>query len=113
MSNKLVCVTTVAAAVGLGTLIAAVPTSFVPDSTFRGSSLEGWHTLGEAGWRAQNGEIIGTPKSARGGWLVLDRSYQDIAFFASFRCTGDCKTGVLLRAQKTDTGMKEIGRAHV
>jgi hypothetical protein len=64
--------------------------------------------LGQAGWRAEKGELIGTPKSASGGWLVLDRSYQDIGFFASFRCTGSCRTGVLLRAQKTANGMKGI-----
>jgi len=39
---------------------------------------------------------------------VLDRSCQDIGFFASFRCEGNCNTGVLLRAQKTATGMKGI-----
>ena len=39
---------------------------------------------------------------------MLDSSYQDIGFFASFRCAGNCRTGVLLRAQKTETGMKGI-----
>jgi len=39
---------------------------------------------------------------------VLDRGYQDIEFAASFRCTGACKTGVLLRAGKDAQGMKGI-----
>jgi len=41
---------------------------FVPDSTFSGSTLAGWHTLGAAQWKAQNGELVGTA-SGGGGWL--------------------------------------------
>ena len=63
---------------------------------------------GASRWRAENGEIIGTPKQPGGGWLVLDRPYQDVALYASFRCTGGCKTGVLFRAEKTPEGMKGI-----
>jgi hypothetical protein len=82
--------------------------TFHPDVTFKGSTLSGWHTLGSAAWRAQDGEITGVP-GAGGGWLVLDRSYQDVALFASFRCAPGCRTGVLLRAEKTpDGGMKGI-----
>ncbi len=54
----------------------------------------------------EKGEIVGTPKTPGGGWLVLDKSYQDTGFFASFRCMGGCKTGVMLRAEKTADGMK-------
>ncbi len=86
----------------------AVGPSFHPDYKFTGSTLDGWHTVGPAEWRAENGEIIGTPKQGRGGWLVLDRSYQDIGVYTQFRCTGACETGVLLRAEKTPTGMKGI-----
>ena len=46
--------------------------TFVPDWTFKGSSLTGWHVLGAADWKAVDGELVGTPKSADGGWLVLD-----------------------------------------
>jgi hypothetical protein len=91
----------------LGSLIFAASQNFVPDVVFQGSSLNGWHKLGQADWRAENGEIIGTPKEG-GGWLVLDKGYQDIAFYASVRCAGACKTGVLLRAEKTPDGMKGI-----
>ena len=95
-----------------GLLVASVfgfgPT-FTPDATFKGSSLTGWHALGQADWRAQNGEIVGTAKhGGDGGWLVLDRSYQDVGFYASFRCAGGCKTGVLFRAEKTPEGMKGV-----
>ena len=37
-------------------------------------------------WRAQNGEIVATPKSADGGWLVLNQSFQDVQLAASVRC---------------------------
>ena len=82
--------------------------TFVPDWTFKGSTLTGWKTLGQADWRAADGELIGTPKSPEGGWLVLDRSFQDVEFGADFKCTEGCKTGVLLRAEKTQAGMKGV-----
>lgn len=77
---------------------------FRPDTTFSGSVLTGWKPLGEAKWVAREGEITGTGT----GWLVSEKSWQDVGFFARFRCTGECKTGVLLRVQKTATGMKGI-----
>ena len=84
----------------------AVGPSFIPDHTFTGSSLTGWHTVGQAEWRAENGEIIGKPTAESGGWLVLDRSYQDVALYAEFECSSGCQTGVLFRAEKTGSGMK-------
>jgi hypothetical protein len=78
--------------------------SFVPDAKFAGSQLAGWHTLGQAEWSAENGEIIGKG-TAGSGWLVLDHSYQDTGFYAAFRCTGACDTGVLLRMAKTADGI--------
>lgn len=82
--------------------------SFHPDATLNGPALTGWHTLGSAAWRIDNGELVGTPAQATGGWLVLDRALQDVAVFASFRCAQGCETGVLLRAEKTPSGMKGI-----
>src|SRR5450631_2927170 len=81
--------------------------SFHPDTTLSGSSLTGWHTFGPAEWRAENGELVATTKQG-GGWLVLDHSYQDVGVYTQFRCTGGCETGVLLRAERTPTGMKGI-----
>jgi len=83
------------------------PTTFFPDETFSGSRLTGWHPLGEAKWSASNGEIV-ADTSAGGGWLMMDKSYQDVSFFASFRCGGDCQTGVLFRAEKTPQGFKGV-----
>jgi hypothetical protein len=85
----------------------AIPT-FTPDTSFKGSSLQGWHTVGQADWRAENGEIVGTPKQESGGWLAVNHSFQDVAFYASFRCTGGCKTGVMFRAEKTPNGFKGV-----
>jgi Domain of Unknown Function (DUF1080)/FG-GAP-like repeat len=83
--------------------------SFHPDATFTGSTLKGWHPWGQTTWQAQNSELIGKPQQPGGGWLVLDRSYQDVGLYTEFRCTGGCKTGVLFHAEKTpDGGMKGI-----
>ncbi len=98
-------------AISFSTLVAearADGPSFQPDVTFQGSSLAGWHVIGDAVWDAHDGEISGTAKEESGGWLVLDRSYQDVGFYTSFQCTGDCKTGVLFRAEKTADGMKGV-----
>src|ERR1700683_1076719 len=81
--------------IGAMPLFASGP-SFRPDTTVDGSSLKGWHTFGLADWRTEEG---GT-----GGWLVLDRSYQDSALYAEYRCTAGCVTGVLFRAEKTSDG---------
>jgi hypothetical protein len=51
--------------------------TFIPDSTFQGSALTGWQMLGQATWSAKSGELTGTPKESVGGWLILDRGYQD------------------------------------
>jgi hypothetical protein len=88
--------------------LAGTRSTFVPDWTFKGSTLAGWHVLGAADWKAIDGELVGTPRSADGGWLVLDKSFQDVEFGADFKCVGACRTGVLLRAEKTPTGMKGV-----
>jgi hypothetical protein len=61
-------------------LIAQGPANeFKPDTTFTGSNLAGWQPLGAADWQAQSGELIGRPRAGgHGGWLVLDKSYQDV-----------------------------------
>jgi hypothetical protein len=76
--------------------------SFVPDGG--SSTLAGWHSLGPAAWRADQGEIVGKGTDGS-GWLVLDHSFQDTGLYASFQCTGTCDTGVLLRLQQTPEGM--------
>ena len=83
--------------------------SFQPDVTFSGLNLNGWHPIGQADWRPENGEIVGTPSASGGGWLVFDKSYQDINFYTKYRCTEGCVTGFLMRAEKTpDGGMRGV-----
>lgn len=83
--------------------------TFIPDATFKGSSLAGWHIVGDAVWQAKDGELIGTAKpGTAGGWLVMDKSYQDIQVHASFRCSGDCRTGVLVRMEKMPDGFRGV-----
>jgi len=78
---------------------------FMADYVFSGSALTGWHVLGPAEWRAENGEIIGhAHPDSKGGWLVLDKSWQDVIFFARFRAQAGSKTGVLVRAEKIAGG---------
>lgn len=86
----------------------AVGPTFHPDATFKGNALTGWHPLGEADWKASNGEITATPKQPGGGWLMSDKPLQDVAIFTNFKATGGAKFGVLFRAEKTADGMKGI-----
>jgi hypothetical protein len=87
---------------------AAANKNFVPDWTFKGSSLASFRTLGNADWRAENGEIVGTPRAAGGGWLILDKPLQDVEFASTFRCTGGCQAGLMVRAQSTPEGIRGI-----
>lgn len=83
--------------------------SFMPDNTFKGSSLKGWHVLGDAKWQASNGELIGKAKAnSGGGWLVLDNGYQDIGFHSLFKATGNSETAVLLRMEKIADGYRGV-----
>src|SRR5688572_13237618 len=82
--------------------------SFIPDWTFKGNTLAGWHVLGQADWKAANGELVGTPKSPDGGWLLLDKPLQDVEVGFDFKVSPGSKAGVLLRAEKTDTGLKGV-----
>ncbi|HXB72641.1 MAG TPA: FG-GAP-like repeat-containing protein [Candidatus Acidoferrales bacterium] len=107
MSKRTRALSALAAVCVLVSAILAASQNFLPDAVFKGSTLTGWHPLGQAGWRAENGEIIGMPRQG-GGWLVLDKAYQDIAFYASLRCSGACQTGVLLRADKTPEGLRGV-----
>jgi hypothetical protein len=82
--------------------------TFIPDWTFKGSALTGTQQMGQATWRAENGEIIGTPSGPDGGWLVLGNGYQDVQFAASYRCAGECTAGVMVRSEKGPDGTKGV-----
>jgi hypothetical protein len=78
--------------------------TFVPDWTFKGSALTGMQQVGQATWRAENGEIIGTPTSPDGGWLMLASGYQDVQLAASYRCAAACTAGIMVRSEKGPQG---------
>lgn len=81
--------------------------NFRPDGTFEGSTLTGWTAVGGAEWTAATG-VITARAGTTGGWLLLNESWQDVQFGASFRCTGDCRVGVIVRAEKTARGWKGV-----
>jgi 3-keto-disaccharide hydrolase/FG-GAP-like repeat len=108
MGKNIVCAILAAAGALLMLPRAGANKNFVPDWTFKGSSLSSAHILGSADWRAENGEIVGTPKAPEGGWLILDKPLQDVQFATTLRCTGGCRTGVMLRAQSMKDGIQGI-----
>jgi hypothetical protein len=77
---------------------------FVPDWRFTGSSLQGTRQVGQATWRVENGEIVGTPTGPNGGWLLFATGYQDVRFEASYRCAAACTAGVMARAESVPGG---------
>ncbi|HLX43589.1 MAG TPA: FG-GAP-like repeat-containing protein [Bryobacteraceae bacterium] len=106
MSTKTFLSTLAAVPLFLLTIFAATH-DFIPDFSFGGSALTGWRPLGTANWRADNGEITATPPAggaSEGGWLMLDKKYQDIELYTEFRCSDKCDAGILLRAEKTPEG---------
>ena len=103
MSRKSLILTIVAVPVLLTAIFAATH-DFIPDFTFKGSSLDGWHSLGHATWRAESGQITATPLDRDGGWLVLEKGYQDVEMYTEFSCGSECEGGILLRAEKTANG---------
>ena len=61
--------------------------NFIPDWTFKGNDLaKEWTVVGQATWKAVNGELIGTPTAPEGGWLVLNKGLQDFQFGADLKC---------------------------
>lgn len=92
----------------VGAPVSAQRYSFVPDWTFDGNTLAGWNSVGQASWTASNGELVGTPGSPAGGWLMLDRSLQDVEVGFDFRVSPGSQAGLLLRAERTPEGYKGI-----
>lgn len=71
--------------------------SLIPDYTFKGSNLKGLSIIGPAEWKAHTGELIGKANPGTdGGWLFLDRSYQN-RFHALCKSTEDNQAGVMFR----------------
>jgi hypothetical protein len=77
---------------------AGLPQEMSP--VFDGTSLAGWHTVGGAQWRVENGAIVGTVHNGAEGWLVMDSVYGPAELTASFECN-HCQPSVLVRSEKT------------
>lgn len=83
--------------------------SFVPDDTFKGSSLTGWQSLGGAEWTAKDGELTGRTKAgADNGWLMFDHLFQDVFVNTLIKVSDETEAGLLFRAEKTAEGIKGI-----
>jgi hypothetical protein len=77
--------------------------SFKPDFVLNNTSLDGWSPLGAATWKVTEGALTGSPNSAA-GWLVLNKSYQDVNLYTEFRCAKGCVTGIMFRSEKMPNG---------
>src|SRR5450756_727763 len=109
MSTRYVCLLATSVVFCVGFTVSAQTPSFAPDTVFQSSSLSGWHPVGHAAWSASTGTITGDARTSQGsGWLILNRSYQDVGLYSQFRCGGACDTGILLHAHKTDKGTEGI-----
>jgi hypothetical protein len=73
MRKQIVCGTVLAAGIVLLMRPASANRNFVPDWTFKGSSVATSRSIGDADWRAENGEIVGKSRTPAGGWLILDK----------------------------------------
>lgn len=83
--------------------------TFRADYIFSGAGLNGWKSLGNATWKEEDGVVVGTANDSSGGWLVLEKSYQNVSMYSAVHCANGCRAGVLLRAEKTpDGGMKGV-----
>lgn len=60
--------------------------------------------MGQADWTIHDGVVTARPTSPVGGWLVFEKSMANVGFYSKILCAGDCKAGVLLRAEKTPNG---------
>src|SRR5437667_12874525 len=108
MSKRLYIFLLAATAAALPSAIDGQVGTFAPDWTFKGSVLTGMQPIGQATWKAENGEIVGTPTTPEGGWLLLSGGYQDVEVGGDFKCAGGCKVGVMLRSEKTPEGTKGL-----
>lgn len=82
--------------------------NFIPDYHFKGSALTDWRQAGSAKWTAQNGEITAVNADTGGGFLMMDRSFQDVGVQILFKCSANNEAGVLVRLEKVSEGMKGI-----
>ncbi|MBN1418901.1 MAG: DUF1080 domain-containing protein [Planctomycetes bacterium] len=73
---------------------------------FDGETLSGFHTIGNAEWIVEGGEIVGRQgkERPRGGWLVTDRTFRDVEIELDFQTSYWANSGVVVRDPKGCTG---------
>lgn len=76
--------------------------SLKPEYAFKGSTLTGWHTMGNADWKANNGVI--TAKANGTGYLISDKSFQDVSMRTLYKPDANTEIGFLFRLEKTADG---------
>jgi hypothetical protein len=77
---------------------------------FNGTSLAGWHVLGGADWRVDQGNLVGTVRNGAGGWLVLDSVYGPSTLTIGFECK-NCEPGLMIRSGKAGDRTSGVGIA--
>ena len=70
--------------------------SWKPIHLFNGTSLEGWHAMGENQWKVEAG-IMRSPKS--GSNFVTDKTFTDFKLHIEFRYPKGSNSGVYLRGR--------------
>ncbi|MFD0751298.1 FG-GAP-like repeat-containing protein [Mucilaginibacter calamicampi] len=79
--------------------------SLIPDYVYKGSALSGWHTLGSADWKANNGTITAKANGAA-SYLISDRGFQDIHLRTLYKANANAEVGFVFRMEKTNDGFK-------
>lgn len=97
------------AQVSQDTTITKPSLTFIPEFTFEDSGIKDWTIIGDADWKVQNGEIIGSAKSgSSGGYLMLNRSFQDVGLRTLFKPDNTGELGILFRIEKINDEYKGI-----
>lgn len=82
--------------------------SFQPDFVFQSSSLAGFEKLGHAKWTASAGAVTGVAEEAGPSLLLMNRSLQDVAFYAEIQTENPAGIGILFRVEHDHDGFKGI-----
>ncbi len=84
---------------------------FIPDRSYTANEMAGYTSFGDAAWRA-DGELIkgSIEPEGKGGWLFFDEVYQNLAFYAKFKCEEPCDAGLVFRIENEgeDSGAKAV-----
>jgi hypothetical protein len=68
---------------------------------FNGKNLRGWKPYGTEKWMADHGTILGESVTAKYGYLVTDRSYQNFELTLKFNCETEGNSGLFFHSHIT------------